>query len=134
MPIINFDELPANTIVRDEFRDQGIIFLMGITNDNPSAPSARNALQAEVEISTVEMGPVASVEGSFTDPHHARIGMFVVLKPGSASGGSAQLTVFKFNSSETSSITIDVPPGQLASFGEISSPIKNIAGFKMSGS
>jgi hypothetical protein len=82
----------------------------------------------------VETGPVASVEGSFTDPHHARIGMFVVLKPGSASGGSAQLTVFKFNSSNIFSITIDVPPGQLASFGEISSPIKNIAGFKMSGS
>jgi hypothetical protein len=107
-------------------------FCRGITNANPGAPSATNILKAQ-DTPTEGDNTLASVEAFFIDPHHERIGVSVVLRPESVSGGSARLTAFNNNNSEITSIRIDVSAGQLANFGEILSPEKNIASFGVSG-
>jgi hypothetical protein len=131
--IIRFDDLAANTPVSNQFQDKGIIFREGTTSDNPGAPSARNILRAVDLLHEVGGDTPARVGGVFTDPDHAQIGVFVVLRPESVSGGSARLTAFNNINAEIASIRIDVPAGQLAQFGEIFSPEKNIASFSVDG-
>lgn len=131
--VMGFDSLPAGTAITNQFQGQGIVFSDGETRDDPSAPSPRNVLKAtDMDYRAPEF-PVASVSGKFTDPHHAQIGVTVVLSPGAQFGGSATLTAYDINDNEIAWIAIEVPVGQHAKYDEIFSTEKNIARFKVSG-
>jgi len=131
--VIGFDSLPAGTVVTTQLQGQGVVFSGGTTRDDPTAPSARNVLQAtNLDVSTPEF-PIASVSGTFTDPHHARIGVFIVLAQGSLFGGSATLFAYDVNDNEIARVLIEVPTGEHSLYNELISPASNIASFKVSG-
>jgi hypothetical protein len=121
-----FDSLPVGTAITNQFQGQGIVFSGGETRDDPSAPSPRNVLKAtDIEYRTPEF-PVASVSGKFTNPHHAQIGVTVVLSPGAQFGGSATLTAYEINDNEIAWIAIEVPVGQYTKYNEIFSTEKTL--------
>src|SRR5260370_3670365 len=128
--IIGFDSLPAGTVVTNHFQSQGVEFSGGCTRAEPSAPSARNVLQAAIAFTPPE-SPMANVSGKFTDPHHSRVGVSVVLSQGWQFGGGATLMAYDINDNEVARMVIRVPVGQHAKHDEIFSAA-DIVRFKVS--
>lgn len=130
---LNFEDLPAGTVVTTQYQSHGIIFENAKVAQDPLAPSPGKALYAIRRAGPSEF-PYHTIKGTFTNPKHSRIALFAGTGPQNSSVG-AELNAFDSKAQRIGSAVPITGSGTSShwGFGEIVSSAANIASFTVTG-